>query len=59
MLLLDGHSTHCLEAINLVAEEKITMFTLPPHTTHVSQLLDRACFAPQSMHVGKFVMSLV
>ena len=47
MLLLDGHSTHyCPEAIALAAEERIVMFALPPNTTHITQPLDRSCFAP-------------
>ena len=30
----------------MAAKEKILLFTLPPHTTHMSQPLDRGCFAP-------------
>ena len=47
LLLLDGHSTHyCPETINIAAMHNIIMFTLPPHTTHITQPLDRGCFAP-------------
>lgn len=47
LLLLDGHSSHyCPEAIRIAAENKVVMFALPPNTTHITQPLDRACFAP-------------
>ena len=32
--------------INIAALNQIIIFALPPHTTHVTQPLDRACFAP-------------
>ena len=34
------------EMINIAALNQIIIFALPPHTTHVTQPLDRACFAP-------------
>ena len=47
LLIMDGHSSHyCPEVIKMAAKEKILLFTLPPHTTHISQPLDRGCFAP-------------
>ena len=47
MLLLDGHSSHYYPStIKLAAENGVIMFALPPHTTHITQPLDRACFAP-------------
>ena len=47
LLLLDGHSTHYgPEMINIAALNQIIIFALPPHMTHVTQPLDRACFAP-------------
>ena len=47
ILLLDGHSSHyCPETIKLAAEKRIILFALPPHTTHITQPLDRGCFAP-------------
>lgn len=47
LLLLDGHSSHYSPAtIKLAAENKIILFALPPHTTHISQPLDRCCFSP-------------
>lgn len=47
LLIMDGHSSHyCPDAIRMAAKERIVLFTLPPHTTHISQPLDRGCFAP-------------
>ncbi len=45
LLLLDGHSSHFEPAVICkAAEEKVTVFCLPPHTTHVTQPLDSSCF---------------
>ena len=42
-LLMDEHTTHyCPETIC----HKVVLFTLPPNTTHLSQPLDKGCFAP-------------
>ena len=47
ILLLDGHASHyCPETIRLAAKNKVILFALPPNTTHLTQPLDRACFAP-------------
>ena len=47
LLLLDGHSSHYQPSvIQKAAEKGIIMFCLPPHTTHLSQPLDRTCFSP-------------
>ena len=47
LLLLDGHSSHYSPVtIKIAAENQVILFALPPHTTHVSQPLDRCCFAP-------------
>jgi len=47
ILLLDGHSSHyCPSTIRLAAENGIILFALPPHTTHITQPLDKGCFAP-------------
>ena len=47
LLLMDGHSAHyCPEVIRAAAAEKVVLFTLPPHTTHLLQPLDKGCFAP-------------
>ena len=47
LLLLDGHSSHyCPETIHMAAEQQVILYALPPHTTHITQPLDRGCFAP-------------
>ena len=47
LLLLDGHSSHyCPDTICMAAKEDVILFTLPPHTTHSSQPLDKGCFDP-------------
>ena len=46
ILLLDGHSSHyCPETIRMAAEEKVILCALPPHTTHLTQPLDKGCFS--------------
>ena len=47
LLLMDGHSSHyCPDVITAAAQEKVILFTLPPHTTHLAQPLDVGCFSP-------------
>jgi len=51
LLLLDGHSSHFNpSAIRRAAAEGIILFCLPPHTTHLTQPLDKGCFGPLKMH---------
>ncbi len=46
LLLLDGHSSHyCPETIRTAAASQIIIFALPPHTTHLTQPLDKSAFA--------------
>ena len=50
LLLMDGHSSHyCLDTIRLAAEEGVTLFMLPPNTTHLTQPLDKGIFGPLKM----------
>ena len=50
LLLLDGHSSHYNPAfIRSAAEEKVIVFCFPPHTTHLTQPLDKGCFGPLKM----------
>lgn len=47
LLLLDGHSSHYQpQFVYRAAEEQIIVFCLPPHTTHLTQPLDKGCFGP-------------
>ena len=44
VLLMDGHSTHyCPDTIQMAAACKVVLCTLPPHTTHLTQPLDKGC----------------
>ena len=47
LLMLDGHSSHYNPSvIEAAAEEGVIIFYLPPHTIHLTQPLDKGCFAP-------------
>ncbi|KAL8593856.1 hypothetical protein ACOMHN_018068 [Nucella lapillus] len=47
LLILDSHSSHeVLELLDKAKEEEIYIYTLPPHTTHHLQPLDRAVLGP-------------
>lgn len=46
LLLMNGYSSHFVpDAIRMVAEESVILFCLPPHTTHLTQPLDKRIFA--------------
>jgi len=46
LLLMDGRSSHyCPEVIRMATEDQIVVFALPPHTTHLIQLLDKSTFS--------------
>ena len=50
LLLLDGHSSHFEPSVvRSAAEEGVLIFCLPPHTTHLTQPLDKGCFGPLKM----------
>ena len=45
LLLLDGHSSHYQpELLRIAAAERVVLFCLPPHTTHILQPLDNGVF---------------
>ncbi|GBN93169.1 hypothetical protein AVEN_6638-1 [Araneus ventricosus] len=47
LLILDNHTSHCSPpAVLFCRENLITFLTLPPHTSHVLQPLDKCFFAP-------------
>ena len=51
LFLMDGHSSHFQpDVINRAAAEGVIMFCLPPHTTHLTQSLDKGCFGPLKAH---------
>lgn len=54
LILLDNHETHItIEAINKARENGIVMFTIPPHTSHKLQPLDRGVFGPFKQYYNK------
>ena len=47
VLLLDGHSSHKDYKSSLFCrDQKVVLFALPPHTSHVMQPLDKCFFGP-------------
>ena len=47
LLLLDGHSSHYQPSlIRKAILNKVIIFCLPSHTTHLAQPLDKTCFSP-------------
>ncbi len=45
LLLMDGCSSHfCPDMIRIAAKEQVVLFVLPPHTTQISQPLDKGVF---------------
>ena len=47
LLMMDGHSTHFKPSvIHMAAKEEVILFYLPPHSTHLTQPLDKGCFGP-------------
>lgn len=47
LLIMDNHESHItVEAINKAKDNGIILFTIPPHTSHKLQPLDRGVFGP-------------
>jgi len=47
ILIVDGHSSHVAwPVVAYVLNHRIVPYCLPPHSTHLMQLLDIACFRP-------------
>ena len=47
LLLYDGSSTHfSAELVDWALEQKIILFVIPPHSSHLLQPLDVGCFSP-------------
>ena len=45
LLIVDGHKSHIsVDLIDWAKEQKIILFVLPAHTSHILQLLDVASF---------------
>ncbi|XP_046739416.1 uncharacterized protein LOC124407375 [Diprion similis] len=52
LLLLDGHSTHCnsVEMLEYAEKNDIVLLSMPSHTSHYLQPLDRAVFKSLKTH---------
>lgn len=51
LLIMDNHNSHVsLEAIKLAKENNVVLLTLPPHTSHKLQPLDRTVYGPLKTH---------
>lgn len=47
LLIMDNHESHCsLNAVTIAKDNGIAILTLPPHTSHRMQPLDRTVFGP-------------
>ena len=47
LIIMDNHETHIsLSAVDKARENGIVFLTIPPHTSHKLQPLDRTCFEP-------------
>lgn len=47
LLILDGHGSHMdIDMIDILVENDIHLYRLPPHTTNILQPLDLAVFRP-------------
>ena len=47
LVILDNHESHCsLAAVDLAKRHGIVLLTIPPHTSHKLQPLDRTCYGP-------------
>ena len=50
LLLLDGHTSHQLDVLRIVAAEGVIIFCLPPHATHILQPLHNGAFGALKQH---------
>ena len=58
LLIIDGHTTHIdLDISQFCKEDRILLYCLPPHSSHISQPLDVGFFAPLKANWKKAVDS--
>lgn len=50
VLLLDGHSSHYQPDFQAAVAQGVTVFCLPPHSTHLLQPLDNGAFGSLKSH---------
>jgi hypothetical protein len=60
LLILDGHESHnSVQFTEFCTEKKIITLCMPPHSSHLLQPLDIACFAPLKKAYGYQVGELI
>ncbi|XP_047135339.1 uncharacterized protein LOC124812561 [Hydra vulgaris] len=53
LLILDNHSSHLhFETLNLAKENRIVIFSFPPHSSHKLQPLDVSVFGPLKKYLS-------
>ena len=59
LLIIDGHESHKSVAFqDLCKENKIITLCMPPHLSHILQLLNVGCFAPLKRAYGREIRVL-
>jgi len=59
LLIIDGHESHCsVDFQDLYREKKIITLCMPPHSSHLLQPLDVACFSPLKRRYGDEISAL-
>jgi hypothetical protein len=59
VLIIDGHESHCsVDFQDLCKEKKIITLCMPPHSSHLLQPPDVACFSPLNRLYGDEVSVL-
>ena len=59
LLILDGHGSHATpEFDQFCSDNQIITLCMPPHTSHLLQPLDVACFSPVKKAYGQLVQQL-
>ena len=59
LLIIDGHESHCsVDFQDLCKEKNIVLLCMPPHSSHLLQPLDVACFSPLKRKYGDAVSGL-
>ena len=54
VLFVNGHHSHLsLSLVKLVREKQVELICLPPHITHILQLLDMGVYGPFKQHILK------
>jgi hypothetical protein len=58
LLIIDGHESHCLIDFQDRCKKKIIALCMPPHSSHLLQPLDVACFSPLKRAYGDQISAL-